>query len=210
MAGEDDENLDPGHSRVRALARIMGDPVRAKILFAVAEAAPVGERRDAPQPGIAIRKIAERVEEPPRRVRYHLERLVEEKFVAVTGRRTRRGVVERLYGATEVPAIRLESTRGRTVPIPDQRQLTLEILKAIFADARSALSSGTYNSRPEWIASRLTAEVDERGWHELSAIQERALAEAEAVLEEARGRAGADAERFRVVVAELLFEGVPR
>lgn len=205
MAGE--VKWGPKEDRVSAMAEVMGDPVRAKILFAVAEVSLGGEDEDAPSSGVTVREISAKIDEPQRRVRYHLSRLLDGGFVVVTDQRTRRGVVERYYSATEVPVVTLAATLGEAVSVKQQRQLTLEILKAVFADVRLALESGTYNSRPEWVAARSPGEVDEQGWGELSAIQEAAIADTQDVLGRAKERIeAADEQPFPVTVAHLMFE----
>jgi len=206
MAGKGNSNRGGADDRVQAMAEVMGDPVRAKILFAVAEASPRTDSGVGAPAGITVRQIAARVEESPRRVRYHLSRLVDEEFVTLTGKRMRRGVEERYYRATEVPIITLETTVGGRVSTKQQQRLTLEILKAIFADAKSSLAAEVYNRRPEWIANRIFLEVDEQGWKELSAIQETAAAESQEVLKCVARRSTPAADRFPVILAQLLFE----
>ncbi|HXR60472.1 MAG TPA: ArsR family transcriptional regulator, partial [Solirubrobacterales bacterium] len=158
-----------------ALVEAMGDPIRSQILFALA---------DKPD-GTTIRGLAERLGEPPRRVRYHLAALVEQDLVTVAGEAKRRGVVERYYRVAKPPIIwPLEADR---VPETQMRKIAMQIFRFILADVREAVAAKTFASQGD-AQIRIAGDVDARGWKELATIHERMLKEVEAVLEDARDR----------------------
>jgi DNA-binding transcriptional ArsR family regulator len=177
----------------------MAHPVRAKLLFAVSEKS---------EEGVSIRQLSQRVGEPQRRVRYHLDALLDLGLVGIADRRSRRGVVERFYRAEQVPM--LTAAQMAEYDEGQARQMSIQILKTILADASWAMGARVFGLRPGHILIRLPGEVDEQGWRELGQIQERTLLEAQAVIARSRDRLAASGESpVPALVALLLFE-VPR
>jgi DNA-binding transcriptional ArsR family regulator len=177
----------------------MAHPVRAKLLFAVSEKS---------EEGVSIRQIAERVREPTRKVRYHLDALLELGLVSIASRRTRRGVVERFYRVEVMPWLTTEE-----VDEYDEeraRQISTQILKAILGDASLAVTAKIFGARSGHVIVRIPAEVDEQGWGELGSLQERALRESQAVLARSRDRLKSTGDDpVSALVALLLFEVPP-
>lgn len=190
MVSREDGSCDPADERARAIAGVMSHPQAARIFCKIAEQwfGTQRVRSDGDPEGITVREIAESLGESPRRVRYHIANLVDLGFAEVVEVQKRRGVVERYYAATELPQVTRRDVEGDAISLVQQQKLTIKILKSLFADATAALSAGTYNRRPEWTAARYVGQVDEEGWEELSAIQEAAMAEAQAVLLDADAR----------------------
>jgi len=185
--------------RLRALAEAMAHPVRAKLLFAVAE------KSDA---GVSIRQLSERVREPSRRVRYHLDALLEVGLVGIASRRSRRGVVERFYRIELMPWLTTEELDEYD---EDQaRQMSVQILKAILGDASLAVGAKVFGLRSGHIVVRIPGEVDDQGWEELGSLQVRALHESQAVLQRSRDRLKSTGDDpISALVALLLFEVPP-
>jgi DNA-binding transcriptional ArsR family regulator len=200
VADRSEPNRNPAARQFefKAVAAALGDPVRSKLLMAIADG------RD----GVSVRQIAARIREPQRKVRYHLEALVDQGLVAVASERKRRGVVERYYRAETTTLISNELHDSLDA---DQAQnISLQILKAILGDASAAASAGLFAKRSGYATIRISREVDLQAWEELAAAQEEALQRLQAIAAEAetRLRAG-NQESIRAVVSLLLFETPP-
>jgi DNA-binding transcriptional ArsR family regulator len=183
-----------GSDGLRRLAEAMGHPVQSKILFVVAD-----------RPGVTIRQIASRLEEPSRRVRHHLEALVAAGLVSVESEALTRNTMERRYAVELLPHIRTED--AELLSDISQRRISLEVLKLILADARAAVANGTFGTHHGHAEVRFWAEVDQEGWEELAAIHLRALDEMRAALASCAERlADDDRTAFPVTSALLLFE----
>jgi DNA-binding transcriptional ArsR family regulator len=178
----------------RAVAAALAHPLRGKVLAAV---------RD--KPGVSIRQIAARLDEPARRIRHHLEALEKAGLVDVVPRRNRRGGVEYLYSATTTPY--LSEDESGTVTAEQERAIAIQILRLVLAEASAAVRAGTFGSHPGHGEARAWGEVDEEGWEELGAIHLRARKEAEAAFAAARERVREKGgEVTPVTSAMFLFE----
>jgi DNA-binding transcriptional ArsR family regulator len=183
-----------GSDGLRRLAEAMGHPVQSKILFVVAD-----------RPGVTIRQIASRLEEPRRRVRHHLEALIEAGLVSVESEARTRNTMERRYAVELRPHIHTED--AELLSDISQRRISLEILKLILADARTAVANGTFGTHHGHAEVRFWAEVDQEGWEQLAAIHLNALDEMRAALASCAERlADDDRTAFPVTSALLLFE----
>jgi DNA-binding transcriptional ArsR family regulator len=179
---------------LRALAEAMGHPFRSKIFFIIAD-----------RPGVTIRQVAMRLDEPERKVRHHLEALVKADLVSVESETRTRNTTTRRYAVTRRPQIFTEETEQLSEL--SQRKISLEILKLILADARAAVAAGTFGTHDGHAEIRFWAEVDQEGWEELVAIHKRAFDEMQAALARCAGRLGDDDRpKFPVTSALLLFE----
>jgi DNA-binding transcriptional ArsR family regulator len=183
---------------VRKLADAMADPIRARLLAAVSD-----------KPGLSIRQIADRIGEPGRKVRYHLEALQAEGLVEVEGQGHRRGAVER-YFRTTTEMIITESEESQ-ISAAKQRRISLEVLKLVMADATSSVASGYFGTREGHAEVRLRGELDESGWREMADLLVRATTEAEEIILRSAGRVSrSDEEGVEVTAALLLFEAPAR
>jgi DNA-binding transcriptional ArsR family regulator len=176
----------------------MADSLRSKLLIAIGDGA-----------GVSVRQIAELVGEPQRKVRYHLDALMEQGLITVAAKRRRRGVVERYY-RLDVPPV-LTTEHLESVEREQAQKISLNILRAILADAGAAAKAGLFAARPGHATIRIRGDVDTQGWEELSSLQERTMDRAQAILSQAGERLGASGERpVSLVVALLLFEASSR
>jgi DNA-binding transcriptional ArsR family regulator len=185
-----------------AAADALANGIRAKILLAVADRSmwPGGDGV------VTVRQVAARIGEPRRRVKYHLDSLVEQGLVAVAAEKRNRGAFERYYRHVECAPVR----RGNGVSDKLFRKASLELLKRVFVDATSALSLETYEQTPEPRIVRLPAEVDEQGWEELAAAQLEAMAAVEGILSRASERAQSSTGTPVPVVFAILLLSSPR
>jgi DNA-binding transcriptional ArsR family regulator len=198
-----------GDEQAEQMAAALADPVRSKIFLATSEPTFFVASEASESSGVSVRQIAERVQESRRRVRYHLEVLCRQGLVEVVEEKRRRGVVEHYYRATGLFMLSKEQTEG--LPVRRQQKIILEVLRQTFADATAALESGAFVRRPEWSAARVHADVDERGWAELSVIYEKTTRDALEIIAEAQERLrGTDERPIRIGAASLLFEAAER
>jgi DNA-binding transcriptional ArsR family regulator len=176
------------------LADALADPLRARLMAAVTE-----------KPGISIRQIAERIGEPERKVRYHVEALHSAGLVEVQGLVRRRGAVERRYRATT--SMMIDAVDAERISEAQQRRISLEVLKMIMGDATVSVASGHFGTHPGHSEIRLRGEIDEEGWRELAEIHLRAMEDAQAAIDRSTERRRTTGEEgFEVTSAALLFE----
>jgi DNA-binding transcriptional ArsR family regulator len=188
-----DRGLDA--DQLEATVLTLRDPLLRRILFAV-------EAR----PGSTIRQIAERLGEPPRRVRHHLTGLLEARLVVIDEERHRGGVIERTYGSVALPLL-WGAAWPREIGDVERKWVVVEVIKMIVSDMSAALRAGTFTRRPGWQATRVSREVDERGWSELVEAHSRAFEETMRIVDRSTRRLERTAEKaITVVSGVLLFE----
>jgi DNA-binding transcriptional ArsR family regulator len=177
----------------------MVHPVRAKLLFAVAERS---------QEGVSIRQISERTGDSPRRVRYHLDALLELGLVGISSRRTRRGVVERFYRAEIPPFLTNEDVDGYDEG--KARQLSVQTFKAILRDVSLAVAAKKFGARSGHMIIRFPCELDDQGWKELGSLQEQTMRDSQTIIDRSRDRLKAtEGDPITASAALLLFEVPP-
>lgn len=201
MAGEpqDRKREADGHpesSDLQPLVEAMSHPVRSKLLFNLTDS-----------PRASAKQLAERVEEPPSKVRYHLRKLREAGLVGIEDEESRRGVVERYYRALQRPVIWEEDEVG--LGDAQKRALSVEILRLILADAARSISAGTFIGRDDRCLTRTWAEVDEEGWRELAKIHLETLAAVQAAVNRSGERLSRSGEEPIRAVSDLLFFEYP-
>jgi DNA-binding transcriptional ArsR family regulator len=197
---QDRESRGDGHSgsaELQLLVEAMSHPVRSKLLFTLTDS-----------PRASAKQLADRLEEPPSKVRYHLRKLRDAGLVGIEDEESRRGVVERYYRALQTPLIS-EEDEGE-LDDAQKRAFSVEILRLILADAARSISAGTFIAREDRCLARLWAEVDEEGWRELAKIHLETLDSVQAAIERSGERLGRSGEEpIRAVSGLLLFEYPP-
>jgi len=187
----------------------MADPVRSKVLYAVAEgftASAADDGSGVKGGGLSVRQIAERTGEPRRRVRYHLDALQEDGIVEIAEERRRKGVVERFFRLVGPTFLTDEDLSS--IPEKQQRAMLIACIKAIFANVSSTLRTpGIAVRRSGWVAGRVAGEVDEQGWSELSALQIECVLEAQRITQRSQDRLRQTGSvPIRMVSANLFLE----
>jgi len=188
----------------------MANPVRSRILMALAETVYTVPVEDAAGTslGLTVRQVAERLNEPRRKIRYHLDILCDQGLVEIAELRARKGVIERSYAPTRL--LLFEADEVAQLPLPQQKMIILGVLRAVFSDASTALEEGTYVRRPEWSAVRSSGQVDEKGWQELGELHLKLSRDTLKVLESAGKRLReTKSAPIRVGAANFLFEAAP-
>jgi DNA-binding transcriptional ArsR family regulator len=181
--------------QLEAMVLVLRDPLHRRILFAL-------EAR----PGSTIRQIAERLGESPRRVRHHLTGLLEARLVVVHEENYRGGVIERSYRSVALPLL-WNGGWPRDIGAVERKWVVFETVKMIVSDMSGALQVGAFTKRPGWQATRLSREVDERGWSELADVHTRAFEETMRIVDRSAKRLERTAEKaITVVSGGLLFE----
>jgi DNA-binding transcriptional ArsR family regulator len=135
----------------------------------------------------------------------HLEKMRDQGLIELVDDAPRAGAVERRYRAS-VRAL-WSNEEWATLSPEDRRHLSAWIVEMIAADADLALEAGTFTARTDSHASRTVSAVDERGWQELTRIQNEALEAcfaAQAASAERLAESGEDG--IRVMSAMLCFE----
>jgi DNA-binding transcriptional ArsR family regulator len=145
-----DRSVDPDP---RALAKACCHQVRWRILVALSE-----------RPDVTIRELADHLGEPRRRVRHHIETLVETGLAVVTSEDISR-VVERRYAAGAIAADDLDSW--------DQEERLLfanSITRTLAADFSVAAAAGTLTRGGDDLQARMYGEVDDACLEELAEL----------------------------------------
>jgi DNA-binding transcriptional ArsR family regulator len=181
-----------------SLVEAMGNPIRCKVLTALANS-----RED-----VSVRQISERIGEPMRKVRYHLDLLVDRELAAVTGVGRRRGVKEHRFRAQRAPVISVE--QSALLDEEQSKRIARQVLVHILGDIRTAVAAKTFGTRRGHTEARVAGLVDRRGWEDLAEIHERAIAAVQAAVERGQARLGESADTpISFASGFLLFEAAP-
>ncbi|HEX5592298.1 MAG TPA: hypothetical protein VFX35_02985 [Solirubrobacterales bacterium] len=195
MADRPDRQPDQNEELIEAALQSMEVPVRGQVLLAL------GDNDD----GSSVRQLSAKLREPERRVRYHLNILVEQGLAKPVREVRRRGVLERYYKPEQLPI--LTDERAEELSKEQLRRFSVGLFKYTLSDASTAMASGTF-WRPGWVQARKCGTVDLETWQELHAIQMRALKEIEQTVEAGKRRAADSSEESIFFVSLLLlFEG---
>lgn len=179
------------------LVAAMGHSVRFRLLAALSDT-----------PSASAAELAERLELPPRAVRHHLSELHRAGLIEVAEEKARRGVAERFYRSAVPPRLDEEETQALS-PL-EQRRIDVQILKLSYADAATALSTGTLGSRPDHCLTCVRAQVDSQGWRELAEVHLRAYEEVERVKAESAERLESGDEEAIPASSTLMWFELPK
>lgn len=138
----------------------------------------------------------------------HLEKMRDQGLIEVVDDSPGGGAAEPRYRAL-VRALWSNEEWASLKP-EERRQLSAWIVEMITDDAHEALESETFNSRADSHASRTISVVDERGWRELTRIQNEALQACFAVQAESAERLAESGEDGITVMSAMLCFEVPR
>jgi DNA-binding transcriptional ArsR family regulator len=142
-------------------------------------------------------------------MRSHLDKMRDQGLIEIVGDSPQQGAAEHRYRAL-VRALWSNEEWAALGP-EERRQLSVGIVQMIVADADEAHESGTFNARADSHASRTVSVVDERGWLELTRIQNEALQACFAVQAASAERLAESGEDgVTVMSAMLCFEMPPR
>jgi DNA-binding transcriptional ArsR family regulator len=190
------EGSSPTPDLRAALMETFGDPLRTQIYIAIYE-----------RPGATVSQVARRLDQPARRVRHQVDRLIEAGLVLVDAETPVRNTRERHHRGVVVP-----TADWRSDPWPEEsrRRMNLSVMKFISADIGRAIRHRTFGARPGHAEVRVPGEVDDRGWAEIEATLEGSMERVETIMIgsaerlEAAGTSGIEA-----FCALVLFEARP-
>jgi DNA-binding transcriptional ArsR family regulator len=186
----------PDRKRVRAKLAIVGSPVRT----AIADNLIV-------RPASAA-ELAQTLDLPVEKVRYHLRRMRVGALVEVRGKTRRRGVSENLYSIDPRKLILSDcEVAGLSDRLLDHTHL--RGLRMMFREAVEAVAAGTYVARPEYVVSRFTVPIDETGRHEAWEIHHELIDEILRVSQSALERLEAGEKDGTLALAAILSFGRP-
>jgi DNA-binding transcriptional ArsR family regulator len=174
------------------LTRTMAHPLRTRLLASLVE-----------RPGVSIRELGARLDEPERRVRYHLEAMVREDLVEVTRREIRRGGMEYFYSARVRPVV--EEYDPSVVDIERQRQIAIHVLRLVIDNATAAIRSQRFGVRPSHCTVRHWGELDDAGWEEIAAIHQQSMEDVQNAFAKARERLDSRGEEGTPATSATLF-----
>jgi len=180
--------------RVVALAGAMAHPFRGRVLDLLV----------LRSEEFSVREIAGILGEPQRKIRYHVDALANAGLIQITTEAKRRGARERRYRASSQGWI--SESEAELVPGDQLREISFQVLKRTLADARAAVSEGTFGVGKGHFEARVRGKVDEQGLDEVLAIYERALADVQHIFEACADR-DLDGPSTEIGGALLLFRG---
>jgi DNA-binding transcriptional ArsR family regulator len=175
-----------------ALTRTMAHPLRCSLLAALVE-----------RPAVSIRELAAHLDEPERRVRYHLEAMGREGLVEVTRREIRRGGVEYFYSARVRPVIK-DFDPG-VVDVEQQRQIAIQVLRLVVDNATAAIRAQRFGTGRDACVVRHWGELDDVGREEIAAIHRQSMEDVENAFKRARERLDSNGEEGTPATSATLF-----
>lgn len=179
-----------------ALVKALDHPLRVRILVLLTE------RAASPN------EMSNLFDSPLGNCAYHTRVLEELGQVEIVAEEQRRGAVEHFYRSINRP---LFSEPDWEKFDPKIRQAISAFgVDAIFEDAADALRADTFDSRTDRHLSRTPLLLDEQGWEEANAIQDKALdALLEVQAKAAERMTKSEETGFRALAAMACFERAP-
>lgn len=199
-----DQSLeDPGASKPSpdstaemAMAKAMAHPIRARILFLLAD-----------EPDASAEQIAERIVKPVRSVRHQLSELTKAGLVEPVEERKRRGVIERFFRVTAPPVVK--DSQFATLSPVERLHVCTQCLRHSYAVASGALASGTLYARDDMGIVNQQAALDLQGWEEFAEANRTAQKEVERVKAESAERLEAGTQQPIWVASTLMWFELP-
>jgi hypothetical protein len=139
---------------------------------------------------------------------YHFRELEKEGCLEVVESIPRRGAVEHVYRG--MARIFFDDTEFEAMPQSTRRQLSRISLQGLIARADRAISTETFDARPDRHLTWMPMQLDERGWKEVVAALAATFGELTQIRHDAKDRLAASGEEVvPATVAMLGFESPP-
>ena len=140
---------------------------------------------------------------------YHFRELEKEGCLEVIESIPRRGAIEHVYrGAT--PQVFFSDAEFEAMPRDTRRQLSRISLQGLIARADRAISTDTFDARPDRHLTWVPMQLDERGWEEVIDALAATFGELTQIRHDARDRLADSGEKVvPATVAMLGFESPP-
>lgn len=140
---------------------------------------------------------------------YHFRELEKEGCLEVIESIPRRGAVEHVYRGMS-PQVFFSDADFEAMPLATRRQLSRISLQGLIARADRAISTKTFDARPDRHLTWVPMQLDERGWKEVIATLATTFGELTQIRHDARDRLAASGEEVvPATVAMLGFESPP-
>jgi hypothetical protein len=139
---------------------------------------------------------------------YHFRELEKEGCLEVVESIPRRGAVEHVYRG--MARVFFDAGEFETMPRDTRRKLSRISMQGLIARADRAISTETFDARPDRHLSWMPMQLDERGWEEVIATLAATFGELTQIRHDARDRLSASGEEVvPATVAILGFESPP-
>jgi hypothetical protein len=140
---------------------------------------------------------------------YHFRELEKEGCLEVVESIPRRGAVEHVYrGMT--PLVFFSDAEFEAMPQATRRKLSRIALQGLIARADRAISTETFDARPDRHLTWVPMQLDERGWEEVIDALAQTFGELTQIRHDAKDRLAASGEEVvPATVAMLGFESPP-
>jgi hypothetical protein len=140
---------------------------------------------------------------------YHFRELEKEGCLEVIESIPRRGAVEHVYRGMS-PQVFFSDADFEAMPLATRRKLSRISLQGLIARADRAISSETFDARPDRHLTWVPMQLDERGWEEVIATLAATFGELTQIRHDAHDRLAASGEEVvPATVAMLGFESPP-
>ncbi len=113
----------------------------------------------------SVAELAEEIEVPVERARYHLNRMLRFGLVQRQGPTNRRGVSEQLYSADPAKLI-IETDEAVRLPVHRLDEAHLSLLRLMFRETRASTRAGKLGLHEDQTMVRLPISFDARAWAE--------------------------------------------
>jgi hypothetical protein len=140
---------------------------------------------------------------------YHFRELEKEGCLEVIESIPRRGAIEHVYRGMS-PRVFFSDAEFEAMPLATRRQLSRISLQGLIARADRAISTETFDARPDRHLTWVPMQLDERGWKEVIATLAATFGELTQIRHDAKDRLAASGEEVvPATVAMLGFESPP-
>jgi hypothetical protein len=196
-----------GKKRNETICAVLKHPLRVRILEVLNE----GPRSPSQfvEEGLIPKEHFTTYQQALSLASYHFRELEKEGCLEVVESIPRRGAVEHVYrGMT--PRVFFSDAEFETMPPETRRQLSRISLQGLIARADRAISTETFDARPDRHLTWVPMQLDERGWNEMIATLAATFGELTQIRHDAHDRLAASGEEVvPATVAMLGFESPP-
>lgn len=196
-----------GKKRGETICTVLKHPLRVRILEVLNE----GPRSPSQfvEEGLIPKEHFSNYQQALSLASYHFRELEKEGCLEVVESIPRRGAIEHVYrGMT--PRVFFDDAEFEAMPLATRRQLSRISLQGLIARADRAISTQTFDARPDRHLTWVPMQLDERGWKEVIAALAATFGELTQIRHDARDRLAASGEEVvPATVGMLGFESPP-
>lgn len=196
-----------GKKRNETICNALKHPVRVRILEVLNE----GPRSPSQfvEEGLIPKELFNTYQQALSLASYHFRELEKEGCLEVIESIPRRGAVEHVYRGMS-PRIFFSDAEFEAMPLETRRQLSRISLQGLIARADRAISTETFDSRPDRHLTWVPMQLDERGWKEVIAALAATFGELTQIHHDAKDRLATSGEEVvPATLAMLGFESPP-